>query len=261
MTDWQLIDREVKSWLKEARQQIMLQMQQDFKVTTKTSCTDLVTAVDVSIEQFYTKQIKHCFPTAEILGEECQQACLKTKQGLLWIIDPIDGTMNFVKQGKDFASMLAVYEDGQPKLGYILDVVADKLYWGGPECGVFCNEKQLKTPPNQTLAAGLVGISCPMLLNNYKNLVEVAKQSSGVRIYGSAGIQYIHVLTGKCVAYVSHLCPWDFAAGKILAQTLGLDVKTIDGKAIDMLSSTDVLVATKNAQRKIAAIIASESKL
>ena len=94
-----------------------------------------------------------------------------------------------------------------------------------------------------------------MLLNNYCNLQEVARNAAGTRIYGSAGIEYIHVLTGKCIAYVSHLRPWDYAPGQILAQSIGLVVKTIDGKAVNMLSSTDVLVATKNAQQEIAAII------
>lgn len=77
------------------------------------------------------------------------------------------------------------------------------------------------------------------------------EKSLGVRIYGSSGIEFIHVLTGKNVSYLSHLRPWDYAAGKILAETLGLVVKTIDEESLDMLSSSDVLVATKNAHQGI----------
>ncbi|WP_282708913.1 inositol monophosphatase family protein [Ligilactobacillus sp. Marseille-Q7487] len=255
MTDWQEINTHVQQWLQTVKKQIKASLQSDITVQTKTSRTDLVTNVDCLVEQYYTKQILKTFPQSQILGEESKHAEICWQKGLLWIIDPIDGTMNFVKQQANFTTMLAIYEDGQPKLAYILDVMQDKLYWGGPKCGVYCNDERLKAPADLHLKDGLVGISCPMLLNNYCNLQEVARNAAGTRIYGSAGIEYIHVLTGKCIAYVSHLRPWDYAPGQILAQSIGLVVKTIDGKAVNMLSSTDVLVATKNAQQEIAAII------
>ena len=127
----------------------------------------------------------------------------------------------------------------------------DKLYWGGPECGVFCNDQKVEPPKNLPLEEGLFGVGGKMLLSNYRNVQSAAKKSLGVRIYGSSGIEFIHVLTGKNVSYLSHLRPWDYAAGKILAETLGLVVKTIDEESLDMLSSSDVLVATKNAHQGI----------
>ena len=159
--------------------------------------------------------------------------------------------MNFVKQHDHFASMIAVCENGIEKLGYILDVTEDELYWGGPECGVFCNDQKVAPPKNLPLEEGLFGVGGKMLLSNYRNVQSAAKKSLGVRIYGSSGIEFIHVLTGKNVSYLSHLRPWDYAAGKILAETLGLVVKTIDEESLDMLSSSDVLVATKNAHQGI----------
>ena len=86
----------------------------------------------------------------------------------------------------------------------------------------------------------MFGVGGKMLLSNYRNVQSAAKKSLGVRIYGSSGIEYL-----------SHLRPWDYAAGKILAETLGLVVKTIDEESLDMLSSSDVLVATKNAHQGI----------
>ena len=74
-------------------------------------------------------------------------------------------------------------------------------------------------------------------------------------MYGSAGIEFIHVLNGETLGYVSKLHAWDYAAGKILAETLDLTVEAIDGTDINVLSSKVVLVATKNAQKQINEII------
>jgi myo-inositol-1(or 4)-monophosphatase len=83
----------------------------------------------------------------------------------------------------------------------------------------------------------------------------VVAASLGPRIMGSAGIQISQVLAGELIAYLSYLRPWDFAAGRVLAETLGLVVTTLDGSPVDMLSSGAVLIATKRAQRSILAIV------
>lgn len=240
-----------------ARSEIMQNFEKEIKVWTKSGRNDLVTSIDRAVENYYVKQIQENFPSAKVIGEESYQKEIDYKtSGMVWIIDPIDGTMNFVKQQDHFASMIGIYQDGIGMRGYIYDVMQNDLFWGGPEIGVFCNEDRLQKPPDRNLRNGLVEISMPFLVHNYRSLQRVALESSGVRIYGSAGIQFIHVLQGKCAAYLSYLRPWDFAAGKILAQALNLQVNTIDGCTLDMLSSSDVLVATKNAQKDIQCLVA-----
>ena len=70
-------------------------------------------------------------------------------------------------------------------------------------------------------------------------------------MYGSAGIEYVATINGELSGYISYLRPWDFGAGKVLAETLGLVVKSIDGTQLDMLSSTVVLVATQRASQEV----------
>ena len=217
---------------------------------SKTGRRDIVTEYDKRVQDYLMQVLSEAVPEARFFCEE-QKEHDDLHARHLFIIDPIDGTMNFVKQHDHFASMIAVCENGIEKLGYILDVTEDKLYWGGPECGVFCNDQKVEPPKNLPLEEGLFGVGGKMLLSNYRNVQSAAKKSLGVRIYGSSGIEFIHVLTGKNVSYLSHLRPWDYAAGKILAETLGLVVKTIDEESLDMLSSSDVLVATKNSHQGI----------
>src|SRR5699024_6814844 len=77
----------------------------------------------------------------------------------------------------------------------------------------------------------------------------------GLRMYGSAGIEMIGVITGQLGGYISNLKTWDLAAGRMLAEELGLVVKSIDGSSINVLSSNLVLVATRQVSRDIRQII------
>ncbi|KRM90751.1 myo-inositol-1(or 4)-monophosphatase [Liquorilactobacillus cacaonum DSM 21116] len=249
------LDKMVKGWMKEARLKILKALNDEIDVWTKSGRNDLVTNIDKEIENFYIEKIHHFDSEATIIGEETFSNDDLDLNGVTWYLDPIDGTMNFVKQKEHFATMIAIYENGCGVRGYIFDVMRNKIFWGGPDIGVFCDNDRLTPPINTSLRDGLIGIGAPYLIHNFRNLQKVALQSSGTRIYGSAGIQILHVIEGKCVGYVSYLRPWDFAAGKVLAETLGLSVKTIDGKSLNMLTSSDVLVATKNAQKDIAKLV------
>lgn len=258
MNEQLAIHQVVSQWFRQVRPQILAGRKQGLEIENKTSRLDLVTNIDKETEQFYRQQIRQHFPNSKILGEEGAKEDINSAEELFWVIDPIDGTMNFVKQGRSFVSMLAIYHKQQPVLGYIYDVVADQLYWGGPGLGVYCDEEKLSEPENISLKEGLLGVNGPMIMSNYRNLQTVVKQSAGARIYGSAGIEFIHVLRGQCVGYLSHLRPWDYAAGSILAESLNLVVKTIDGNILDVVSSEDVLVATKRAFSEITALMAAK---
>ncbi|HBF75455.1 MAG TPA: fructose 1,6-bisphosphatase [Lactobacillus sp.] len=251
------IDRTVKQWLRTSREFILSKMQQNLSVSEKSSRKDLVTNVDKENEKLLINKIRTFSPDSQILGEEGFGDQIRQTKGWVWVVDPIDGTMNFVKQRDHFAIMIALYIDGQGVLGYIYDVIGNQLFSGGPDIGVFQNDEPLAAPENVSLRDGLVCLSGPMVMHNYRNFQKVAEASSGLRIYGSAGIEMIHLLKGETVAYVSYLKPWDFGAGKILTETLGLAVTTVDGKPLDMLSSDFVMVATVKAQQDILPIIGS----
>ncbi|WP_203649027.1 inositol monophosphatase family protein [Secundilactobacillus yichangensis] len=256
-TELHRIDRTVKQWLRTSREFILTKMGQNLNVSQKTSRKDLVTNVDKENEKLIISKIRTFAPDSQILGEEGFGDQIRQTKGWVWVVDPIDGTMNFVKQRDHFAIMIALYVDGQGVLGYIYDVINDQLFSGGPDLGVFQNDDQLTAPDNLSLRDGLISVSGPMAMHNRFNFQKVVETSSGLRIYGSAGIEMIHLLKGEIVAYISYLKPWDFGAGKILAESLGLAVTTVDGKPLDMLSSDFVMVATVQAQQDILPIIGS----
>lgn len=214
-------------------------------VGTKKNRNDLVTNFDKKTEQFVNSEIKKAYPEATIVSEEGYGDLVKDMSGLVFFVDPIDGTMNFVKRGDDFASMIGVYIDGEPLIGAIIDVMDNEIYHGGKEIGLFINQTPIDFPKDLPLIEGLVDISAPMALANKFDVQEVVKKSSGLRVYGSAGIIFGHLLTGKEVMYMSYLAPWDLAAGRVLCEAAGMSVVSIDDSPINMLESQVVIVGTQ----------------
>lgn len=241
----QEIDHKVQQLMWDVQKRTLDRMKQSYDVNLKTSYKDLVTTVDKENERYLNQRLREIDPDAKIISEEGYGDQVNDLKGHVFIVDPIDGTMNFVMQHCNFAIMIALYVDGEPTYGYIMDVMNDKLYHGGNGDGVFVNNHQLNTPANNSLHDSLMVINAGLTLDGGHNVREVGKQARGLRMYGSAGIEMIYVITGRIGGYLSYLKPWDLAAGMVLALELGLVVKGIDEQQVNVLSSNLVLVATK----------------
>ncbi|MBB1078581.1 inositol monophosphatase family protein [Limosilactobacillus sp. STM2_1] len=256
MTKIEELDLQAQRIVRQAGKNAYEKMDNGYQVDTKTNYTDLVTTIDRENEQFINQQLRKIDPNSRILSEEgFGDKRILDLTGHIWIVDPIDGTMNFVKQHNNFAVMLALYIDGIPTLGYIVDVVNNHLYHGRHGEGVFKDDQQLTPPANLGLRESLLAMNRTLTLGDNPLLKRVAKEAMGLRMYGSAGIEMIGVLTGQLGGYISNLKPWDLAAGRMLAEELGLVVKSIDGSSINVLSSNLVLVATSQVSRDIRQII------
>lgn len=231
------LDETVKGWLQISRKQILAAMQQPLTVATKSNRNDLVTNVDKANQAFLIQQIHAAFPDASIEGEEGQAAKADRMAGPVFFVDPIDGTMNFVKQQANFAVMIGVYQDGQPLYGAIMDVMRNEVISGGPDLAPNLNGEPLTPPLDRPFEASLVGISGPMAIKNRLHLGELGLASSGVRMSGSAGMEFKSIALGRLGGYVSWLQPWDVAAGLAIGQGFGLVVTRGDGQPLDLLEA------------------------
>lgn len=245
------IDKQVQELLWQVNTQTLQRAQQPYQIASKRNYTDLVTSVDRSNEKYIDERLRQIDPNSQILSEEGLGDTEVNLQGHVWIVDPLDGTLNFVKQHDHYGIMLALYVDGHPTLGYIMDSQNKTLYHGGHGWGVYKNDQQLPPRVDDNLRDSLVAISSSLILKNVANLPVVAEHASGLRMYGSAAMEMIGVLTGELGAYISYLRPWDLAAGRVLAEELGLVVKPIDGHRLNVLSSNLVLVATRQVSQDI----------
>lgn len=221
-------------WLHEAAALIRASFNEELVVKRKSGPNDLVTNMDHTVQEFLVNKIKATFPADQLLGEEDALKAEHPTVGRVWIIDPIDGTLNFVLQKKNFCIMVALFEDGVSQLGFIYDVTADLLYWGGRTIGLFCNDAPLAAPKEMALHEGLLGMNAYLFSKNLQNAQALGKKSAGVRMMGCAGLEMIAIISGMQVGYLSNLYPWDYAAGCALLDAVNIPYARADGKPLQL---------------------------
>lgn len=225
-------------------------MQEDLQVEQKSSPTDLVTRLDREVQDFLVKEILRRYPTDKICAEEGPEKS-SVLEGAVWVIDPIDGTNNFVAQGEDFAVMLAYFEDGVGRFGIIYDVMRKACYHGGGDFPVYCNDRLVPRAQQKLLREWLIASNAGMLERNEWGVADLAKASLGVRVYGSAGISFTKILSGQLLTYITYLQPWDYAAASILGHSLGYQVCQLSGEPVDYQSRQAVMMCPKGMLEEI----------
>jgi myo-inositol-1(or 4)-monophosphatase len=190
------------------------------------------------------------------MGEEGFGDKLEGLEGIVWMIDPIDGTMNFIHQQRNFAISLGVYENGVGKIGLIYDVVHDELYHAISGNGAYLNEKPLAGLEETTVKESIIALNATWVMENHRidhNLmVPLAKDARGTRSYGSAALEMVFVATGRVDAYLStRLSPWDFAAGAVIIEELGGIVTNLRGEKLNFLSQDSLLAAKPGLHQSI----------
>jgi len=232
----------VKQWIEEAGEYVKSELKKVVQVEEKSNRSDLVTNVDKGTEAFLVNKIQQTFPDDQIIGEEGTGRDVSSTDGRIWIIDPIDGTLNFVKQQENFCIMVGIFENGKPLLGFIYDVMKDEFAYGGVDVGVYVNDETINLEDNLSLSDGLIGCNAKMYTDNILRSQEIASSAIGIRMLGCAGIDFLNVIRGKQNGYISNLAPWDFAAGTVLAETLGFVCRQFPDKEYDILGERQYFV-------------------
>ncbi len=185
----------------------------------KTDFQDLVTEYDRRIEQQIHDALIEKFPTHSFLGEES----VKESGEHLWILDPIDGTTNFVSMHRDFAISLAYYHKKQPVFGIVYDVMRDELFLGVHGKGAWLNEQpmlplQKKEPKDCILDAGMHVMSYIETHFDSKPLT-MQDELRAHRYLGCASLSIVHIAQGLSDLYLSaHVKCWDYAAAAIILE-------------------------------------------
>ncbi|MBJ7540916.1 inositol monophosphatase family protein [Streptococcus sp. SL1232] len=233
-----------KKLIREAGDFIKSNMVNELEIEEKTRFDDLVTNLDKETQELLIANIKQVYPDDHILAEE-NGVHHNITDGNVWVLDPIDGTVNFVAQATHFAVMIAYYENGIGQFGLIYDVMNDLLYSGGGQFDVCVNDKKLSPFKDRPLNRFLVGCNANMFASNYHGLHDMIEQTLGVRVYGGAGISMAAVMAGQLLAYFSYIQPWDYAAAKVMGEKLGYVLLTIEGKEPDFSQRQKVMFVPK----------------
>ncbi|QZT35441.1 inositol monophosphatase family protein [Caldalkalibacillus thermarum TA2.A1] len=241
---------QTKAWVLEAGQRLRESMDTDPRIEYKTSVRDLVTEKDREIESFFVSRIRHAYPDHDILGEEGihEKGLNDPQQGWVWIIDPIDGTTNFVHQKQNFCISVALYEKGEPRLGFIYDPMAGELFHAIAGQGAFLNDQRLAPLTETKVEEAVIGINSLWLTPNkhfdFKPLQALVRDVRGTRSVGAAALEMAYVACGRLDAYLTlRLSPWDFAAGLAIVREVGAVTSTVHNQPVQVFEKSSVLVA------------------
>ncbi|RRD93918.1 inositol monophosphatase family protein [Clostridiales bacterium COT073_COT-073] len=238
-----------------AGDRIKVIMKQDLEIQEKSSFRDLVTNVDKEIEDFFIANIKARFPEHRIMGEESVDHQFSSLEGMVWIIDPIDGTMNFIKQQDNFGIMISLFQNGVGLLGYIYDVMRDKMCFAIKGYGAYVNGMRLPKAGNLGMLDLPIIVADCVMRSDVPQTKALLQKTLAFRSLGSSALAEIAVFEGKVCAYFSYkISPWDISPSVMIAKELGYLTETVDGQPADLLRQNTCIIGTEKAVREIQAI-------
>jgi myo-inositol-1(or 4)-monophosphatase len=203
---------------------------------------DLVTDADFAAQETVRKLVLGAFPDHGFLGEEKQPATTSPKADYRWIVDPLDGTTNFVHGVPHYACSVGLERcghRGQPIVGAIYDPSTNECFTAAQGHGAFLNGKRLSTSRVEKLDGALACSSFPaQVKNDSPDLLVFNKsifQCQGVRRTGSAALNLSYLAAGRFdVLWGFSTKPWDIAAGVIIVREAGGVVSSPEGGELDL---------------------------
>ncbi len=208
---------------------------------------DMVSYVDKEAERLLVKGLTKILPEAGFLTEE-ETVARDTNKELIWIIDPLDGTTNFVHGIPVFSTSVALVKGSEVLIGVVNEVVREETFHAAKGFGAYLNDKSISVSAVSEMKNGLFATGFPYhdfeRLENFKAIMtDVLLGSHGLRRIGSAAVDLVYTACGRVEGFFeSGLNPWDIAGGVLIVQEAGGTVSDYRGGK-DYLFGREVLAA------------------
>ncbi|MCA9139587.1 MAG: inositol monophosphatase [Planctomycetales bacterium] len=206
---------------------------------------DLVTDADLASQKAIRKILMDGFPGYAFVGEEEGEndPPESVKNGdadapPCWVVDPLDGTVNYVHRLQSFAVSIGLYHDGKMRLGVILDPVTNEMFTALDGQGAYLNGNRIHASDCQDLSQALVACSFPAGVKadspEVARFVKVLERCRSLRRLGSCALNMCYVAAGRLDAYwATNVSAWDSAAGTVIARESGALLTAYDGSDLD----------------------------
>lgn len=219
---------------------------------------DFVTEVDRAAEEAIISTLRQAYPTHAFLAEESGHSVGNTAQppkqtphqaDNIWIIDPLDGTTNFIHGLPHYCVSIALMQRGVVTQALVYDPNRDELFTASKGSGAFVNDRRIRVSPRTRIDGSLIGTGFPFRelddIDRYMTMLKaVSLRAAGVRRPGAAALDLAYVACGRYDGFFEiGLMPWDVAAGSLLVSEAGGLVGDLAGEA-DCIFSKQVLAAT-----------------
>lgn len=216
---------------------------------SKKGPADFVSAADRKAEKILQQELAKLRPDFGFIMEEGGRVEAKDGKSY-WIIDPLDGTTNFLHGIPHFAISVGVQREDELIAGIVLDVVRDELFWAEKGVGAYVNERRLRVSARRKLTEAVFGTGIPFHGKPghaafVKDLTTIMPEVAGIRRMGAAALDLCYVAAGRFDGFwESGLSAWDMAAGIVLVREAGGMVTDLTGG--DQMLSTGGIVAAND---------------
>jgi myo-inositol-1(or 4)-monophosphatase len=206
---------------------------------------DVVTDADYASQKAIREILDLAFPRYAFVGEEdgLTQPPFAVRSGApdappCWIVDPLDGTINYVHRFQSFAVSIGLYHAGRMRLGVVLDPVAGELFTALDGMPAHCNGQAIRASGCDEIQRSLLACSFPASVRcgdvELQRFISVLEHSQSIRRLGSCALNLCYVAAGRLDGYwATSVSPWDSAAGTVIARSAGATMTAYDGTDLD----------------------------
>lgn len=212
------------------------------------SFNQLVSYVDKTAEEILVAGLKNIFPEAGFITEE--QTIATEQKEWMWVIDPLDGTTNFIHALPVFSVSVGLIRNGKPVLGAVYEVNREEMFYAWRNGGAWLNGQRISVKQNTELEKSLLATGFPYydfkVMDEYiKALKYLMVHTQGMRRMGSAAVDLAYTACGRFDGFFEYgLSPWDIAGGICLIEEAGGIVTTFDGSE-DTIFSKSIIGSSK----------------
>jgi myo-inositol-1(or 4)-monophosphatase len=217
-----------------------------FSIENKEGTHNLVTEYDHKAEKAILSFVKQHAPNSRFLAEESGESG-KANEELTWVVDPLDGTVNFAHQIPIFSVSIGVEREGKTISGVVLQPMTQELFVAETGKGAFFNGKPLQVSKTSNLHESILATGFPYNLKEnpfhcIEHFTDILRAGIPIRRIGSAALDFAYTAAGRFEGFFEvSLSPWDCSAGKLLLEEAGGKVTNWDGRPFDIRSRVPLL--------------------
>lgn len=227
--------------------------------------SELVTQADVAADELITAAICRNYPDHQILSEELNpdELAKAGQQEHLWIVDPIDGTVNFAHNHPQVAVSIAYYHNGKARVGVVHNPFLNETFHAQAGKGARLNDVPIHCSDKTDLGRSIIATGFPYEIDNLallmRRLEHVLAHCADIRRLGSAALDICWVACGRLDGYYESVKPWDFAAAQLIAREAGAcfgHIQALNEEMNPQLCGDNILISAPSLFKPLQALLA-----
>ncbi len=222
------------------------------KTSEKEGHGNFVTEYDRKVQKYLSSELRKILPEAYFLGEEEGEDQFREeyRQGYLFIVDPIDGTANFLSGFRTSVVSIALFRDGKPWIGVIYNPYEDAMFSAERDCGAYKNGSSIRSLDHDLAHSLVLFGTAPYYEDKYELTFVLARKymqlGMDIRRFGAAAWDLCCLADGRAgLFFEAKLSLWDFAAGALIAEEAGCKITDLDGHPLSFDGPSSVLAASR----------------